>query len=206
MKLLHRILISSIVLALLVAVIVLPNRSAQPGPTLTVFAAASLTDAFGKIGRQLEQEHPGLKVRFNFGGSNQLALQPESGAQADVFASADLAWMDHVAQRGLLGGDPRPFANNRLVVIVPRTNPARIGGLQDLAKHGVKLILAAESVPAGKYSRTILKNLSRLPGYGSDYPRRVLANLVSEEENVRGVVSKVQLGEADAGICYRSDV
>src|SRR5262249_19768251 len=103
-------------------------------------------------------------------------------------------------------GDPRPFVNNRLVVIVPHTNPARIDRLQDLAKHDVKLVLSAESVPTRKYSRTILKNLSRLPGYGSDYPHQMLANLISKKENVRGVVSKVQLGEADTGICYRSDV
>jgi len=195
-------------LAIVAAIVGLPSPGAaatKATSTLTVFAAASLSDAFGEIGRQLERERPGLRVRFNFAGSNQLALQIEHGAQADVFASADPPWMDYVAQLGLMAETPRPFANNRLVVIVPRTNPARIRALPDLARRGVKLVLAAEAVPAGRYSREVLRHLSRRPGFGADFARRALANLVSEEENVRGVVAKVQLGEADAGLCYRSD-
>ena len=180
--------------------------AAKPTSTLTVFAAASLSEAFTEIGGLLEHDRPGLRVRFNFAGSNQLALQIEHGAEADVFASADQPWMDYLGERGLLAGSSRSFVHNRMVAIIPRTNPARIAGLPDLAKRGVKLVLAAEAVPAGKYSREALRNLARLPGCGSDFARRTLANLVSEEENVRGVVAKVQLGEADAGLCYRSDV
>ena len=174
--------------------------------TLNVYAAASLTEAFQELGQSLEQAHPGLTVRFNFAGSQQLALQIEQGAPADVFASADQRWMSDVVEKGQVEGEPVVFARNRLVVIVPRTNPARIGRLDDLARRGTKLVLAAEAVPAGKYSRDALAKLAGAEGYPKDYDRRVLANVVSQEENVKSVVAKVQLGEADAGIVYRSDV
>jgi molybdate transport system substrate-binding protein len=98
------------------------------------------------------------------------------------------------------------FAYNRLVVILPAKNSARIERLENLARPGLKLVLAADAVPAGRYSRQVLRNLSGRPGFGPDYERRVLANVVSEEENVKGVVAKVQLDEADAGVVYRSDV
>jgi molybdate transport system substrate-binding protein len=171
-----------------------------------VWAAASLADAFGELALRFEREHPGLDVQLNLAGSQQLASQLEHGAAADVFASADERWMDHLRERSLLDGAPRVFARNRLIVIVPRSNPARIGRLQDLARPGVKLVIGAEAVPVGRYGREVLGNLARLDGFDPDYPRRVLANVVSEEENVKSVVGKVQLGEADAGIVYRSDV
>jgi molybdate transport system substrate-binding protein len=185
----------------------IPARPAAPPPsTLTVYAAASLTDAFRELGRTLEARHPGLTVRFNFAGSQQLALQIEQGAPADVFASADQRWMSYAAEKGLVAGDGAIFARNRLVAIVPRTNPARIGGLPDLARRGIKLVLAAEAVPAGRYSREALGKLSAAPGFPAEYDRKVLTNVVSQEENVKAVVAKVQLGEADAGLVYRSDV
>jgi molybdate transport system substrate-binding protein len=177
----------------------------RPTTTVTVFAAASLSDVFTEIGKRVEREHPGWRVRFNFGGSNQLALQIENGAQADVFASADAPWMESLARRGRLEGRAQVFARNRMIAVIPRTNPARIAGLRDLAKPGVKLVLAGDVVPAGRYAREILRRLAELPDYGEDYSRRVLRNLVSEEENVRAVVTKVQLGEADAGFCYVTD-
>lgn len=174
--------------------------------TLTVFAAASLTDAFRDLGRALERAHLGLTVRFNFAGSQQLALQLEQGAPADVFASADQHWMDYAAEKGLLAGAGIIFARNRLVAIVPRANPARIGGLADLARPGTKLVMAAAAVPVGRYSREMLGRLAHAPDFPARYVRLVRANVVSEEENVKAVVAKVQLGEADAGIVYRSDV
>jgi molybdate transport system substrate-binding protein len=180
--------------------------AAESPSTLTVYAAASLTEAFRDLGLKLEQQHPGLTVRFNFAGSQQLALQLEQGAPADVFASADQRWMSYVGDKGLLGADPVVFARNRLVVVVPRTNPARIGRLEDLARRGTKIVLAAEVVPAGKYSRETLEKLAHARGFPEGYDRRVLANVVSQEENVKSVVAKVQLGEADAGMVYRSDV
>jgi molybdate transport system substrate-binding protein len=174
--------------------------------TLSVFAAASLSEALTEIGKRLEKARPGLSVRMNFAGSQQLAAQIEHGARADVFASADERWMAYVAERSLVAGEPVIFARNRLVVIVPKTNPARIGRIQDIARDGVKLVLGADAVPVGRYSRVVLANLSRDPSYGSDFATRALRNVVSEEENVRSVVGKVQLGEADAGMAYRSDV
>lgn len=174
--------------------------------TVQVFAAASLADAFNELAHRLEAQRPGLRVRINLAGSQQLVSQLEQGAVADVFASADERWMRVVQEHGLLAGDPSLFARNRLVVIVPKTNPARIGKLQDLAKGGIKLVLAADAVPVGHYSRTMLGNLSRTDGFDPDFATRALRNVVSEEENVKSVVSKVQLGEADAGIVYRSDL
>jgi molybdate transport system substrate-binding protein len=142
-----------------------------------------------------------LTVRFNFAGSQQLALQIEQGAPADVFASADQRWMSSSSRRagGRRAGRLRP---QPLVAIVPRTNPARIGRLEDLARRGTKIVLAAEAVPVGKYSR---RRWASWPGrrIPEDYDHRVLANVVSQEENVKSVVAKVQLGEADAGIVYR---
>jgi molybdate transport system substrate-binding protein len=196
-------------LALGLALAPLP-RTAHAAPdaarTLQVFAAASLSDAFTELGHRLEQSHPGLTVRMNFAGSQQLAIQIEQGAAADVFASADERWMAFANEHGLLDGEPVNFARNQLVVIVPRTNPARIQRLQDLGRRGIKLVLAADAVPAGRYSRIALENLSRDPAFGADFASRTLGNVVSDEENVKSVVGKVQLGEADAGIVYRSDV
>jgi molybdate transport system substrate-binding protein len=174
--------------------------------TLTVYAAASLTDAFRELSRTFEAGNSGVTVRLNFAGSQQLAAQLEQGAPADVFASADQRCMTYATEKGLVAGDAEIFARNRLVVIVPRTNPARIGKLQDLARRGTKVVMAAEAVPVGKYSRDALKHLAGAPGFPAEYDRRVLANVVSQEENVKGVVAKVQLGEADAGVVYRSDV
>jgi molybdate transport system substrate-binding protein len=174
--------------------------------TFSVFAAASLADAFLELGHRLEQQRPGLSVTFNFAGSQQLTLQLEQGASADVFASADQRWMSYAQEHALVEGEARVFARNRLVVIVPKTNPARIGGLPDLARRGTKVVLAAEAVPVGKYSREALHNLASAAGFPERYESRVVANVVSQEDNVKAVVSKVQLGEADAGIVYRSDV
>jgi molybdate transport system substrate-binding protein len=184
-----------------------PAQSRGTAPSVvTIFAAASLTDAFEDLGALFQHRHPGTTVRFNFAGSQQLAAQLEHGASADVFASADQRWMAQVQRLGLAEGEPVIFAHNRLVVVLPAENPARIERLEDLARPGLKLVLAADAVPAGRYSREVLRNLSGRSGFEPDYGRRVLANVVSEEENVKGVVSKVQLDEADAGVVYRSDV
>lgn len=186
----------------------LTGGAAQPpqGTQLSVYAAASLSDAFNEIADSLRHRAPGLKIDFNFAGSQVLVLQLEQGAAADVLAAADDRSMRLAQDSGLIDGDPRTFTRNRLVVIVPKANPARIGRLQDLARAGVKLVLAAEAVPAGRYAREALFATARLPGFAPDYAQRVLANVVSNEESVRGVSSKVQLGEADAGIVYVSDI
>ena len=181
-------------------------RGRAPSRELRVFAAASLAEAFGELSRAFQRAHPDVVVRINLAGSQQLVAQIGQGATADVMALADERWMEDLSQHGMLSGDPVPFARNRLIVIVPRTNPARIKRLQDLARPGVKLVIGAPAVPVGAYAREMLSRLSRQPGFASDFARRVLSNVVSEEESVRGVVGKVQLGEADAGIAYRSDV
>lgn len=173
---------------------------------LRVFAAASLADAFGDIARTFESAHPGTRVQLNLAGSQQLATQIEQGAAADVFASADRRWMDYARSRSLVAGEPAAFAGNRLVVVLPRSNPARIERLQDLGRPGVKLVLAADAVPAGRYSRDVVEKLARARDFDPAFSRRALANVVSEEENVKSVLAKVQLGEADAGLVYASDV
>lgn len=172
--------------------------------TLTVYAAASLTGVFTEMGDAFEASHPGVTVAFNFGGSQNLRTQIEQGAPADVFASANARELDALVALGLVAaGAPRVFLTNQLVVILPKNNPAGISSLEDLSKSGLKLVLAAEEVPAGRYARQILENLSAL--YGADYSDKVLANVVSNEDNIRQAVTKVQLGEADASIVYISD-
>jgi molybdate transport system substrate-binding protein len=176
-----------------------------PKRELTVFAAASLSDAFVEMGRNLEKSQ-GIEVTFNFAGSQQLAAQVEEGAAADLFASADMRWMQYLREKSKLAPGDTVFCHNRLVVIVPKANPARIGKLQDLARAGVKVVMAAQAVPVGEYSRECLHNLSHRTEFGDDYATRVMHNLVSEEDNVKGVASKIQLNEADAGFVYSSDV
>ncbi len=180
-------------------------ETSVPRRTLTVFAAASLTDAFDEIARAFERER-GVRVRVQYAGSQQLAAQLEQGASADVFASADARWMDFVRARGMLADSARVFARNALVVIVPKTNPGRIDRLGDLDRRGVKVIVGAEAVPVGAYAREALRRMSESGAFGPDFASQVLRNVVSQEENVRSIVSKVQLGEADAGLVYRSDV
>jgi molybdate transport system substrate-binding protein len=178
-----------------------------PTTDLTVFAAASLTEAFQEIGQAFEAAYPGTQVTFNFAGSQQLALQIEQGAQADVFASANQHYMDQLVTAELVATDaPATFARNQMVVILPAENPGQIETLHDLTRPGLKLILAGEQVPVGAYARQVLDKLSSDPVYGPGYKEAVLANVISNEENVRQVVAKVQLGEADAGIVYRSNV
>jgi molybdate transport system substrate-binding protein len=179
-----------------------PSATAEPH-TLTVFAAASLTDAFTEIGKAFEAANPGVTVVFNFANSRALCTQIEEGAVADVFASANTKEMDTLAAAGMVG-EAQPFVNNLLTIIVPPDNPAGLSTPQDLTQAGLKLVLAAEEAPLGKYAREVLGKLDVL--YGTGYKDAVLANVVSNEDNVKQVVAKVQLGEADAGIVYTSDV
>ena len=175
--------------------------------TLTVFAAASLTDAFGEIAEDFEGTNPGVTLAFNFAGSNQLAAQINEGAPADVFASANQTQMPNAVGSGRVDADaPVNFVTNRLVVIYPGDNPGNIGGLQDLAAPGTLVVLAAEAVPVGQYSLEFLDKASADPAFSPSFREDVLANVVSYEENVRSVLTKVSLGEADAGIVYTSDL
>ena len=173
--------------------------------TLTVYAATSLTDAFKEIGQQFQAANPGATVEFNFAGSQDLVTQIEQGAKADVFASADLKNMEALNRKGLVGSTPQVFARNHLVVIIPKDNQAGIKTLQDLAKADIKLDLADKSVPVGNYTLQMLDKLSADATYGAGFKDAVLKNVVSQENNVKAVVSKVSLGEADAGVVYSTD-
>jgi molybdate transport system substrate-binding protein len=180
-------------------------REGEIGGRITVFAAASLTDAFQEIGAGFKARYPGTDVRFNFAGTPTLRLQLEQGARADVFASADIAQMELALQGGVVEA-PLTFARNSLVVIVPAANPGGVDSPADLARPGLKLVLANQEVPAGAYSAQVLRNLEAGGGYGADFAERVLANVVSRESNVKQVVARVELGEADGGLVYGSDV
>lgn len=180
--------------------------SAQDSQTLIVFAASSLTDAFEEIATAFEAENPGVDVVYNFGGSSTLAAQLSEGAPADVFASANNSQMNVAREAGRIAGRPLTFGKNRLVLIVPADNPTGITTLRDLANEGVLLVIAAPDVPVRTYTDTLLERLAADPAYGEAYRSAVMANVVSEEENVRQVSAKVALGEADAGIVYVSDV
>lgn len=194
------------VLCLLFALLGGGVLQAQADQTLTVFAAASLTDAFEEIATAFEAAHPGVDVLFNFAGSSDLAAQLAEGAPADVFASANNRQMTVARDAGRVTTRPVTFVKNRLVLIVPVENPANIAGLRDLANEGVLLVLAAPDVPVRDYTNTMLDRMAADPGYGESYREAVMANVVSEEQNVRQVAAKVALGEADAGIVYLSDV
>ena len=165
---------------------------------LTVSGASSLTEAFTDIGTSFEQQHPGVKVTFNFGPSDGLAAQIDEGAPVDVFASASRTWMDDVEKNGPGVTGRADFAKNRLAIIVPVDNPANIQSLDDLTKPGVKLVLAAEGVPAGDYARQIFDN--------AGITGETMANVVSNEEDVKAVITKLLSGDADAGIGYVTDV
>ena len=170
-----------IALALLVG-IAGTARAAEP----TVYAAASLTESFPKIDSS---------ARYSFGGSNTLALQIRQGAPADVFASAAPNFTQELFAAGLLE-KPRFLAFNRLALIVPRSNPADIDSVYDLNRDGIKLVVAGERVPVGTYTRTVLRNLGLTSA---------LENVVSNEQDVKDVIGKVVLGQADAGFVYVTD-
>ncbi len=178
----------------------------QTKHTLTVFAAASLTGAFQEIGKIFEISNPGVTINFNFAGSQILRTQIEQGGAADVFASADHKNMDLLISDNLVNANAyQDFVTNQLIVILPPRNPANVRSLGDLTRPRLKLVLADTTVPAGNYARQVLLIISKDPMYGADFSANVLANVVSNETDVKQVVTKVELGEADAGIVYVSD-
>ena len=174
---------------------------------ITVFAAASLTEPFQKISQQFEAQHAEAKVTLVFAGSQQLANQISEGAAVDVFASANTKQMDMLVSAGkVLAGEVQVFASNRLVVAAPAANPAGLDELSDLATPGLRLVLAAKEVPVGQYTLEFLDKAAQDSAFGSEYPPAVLQNVVSYENDVKAVLNKVILNEADAGIVYQSDV
>jgi molybdate transport system substrate-binding protein len=174
--------------------------------TLTVLAAASLTEPFKELARLFESANPGVSISYNFAGSQQLSQQLANGSPADVFAGANQKQMDVAVTSGRVEADhAQPFVQNRLVVILPQDNPAGIDQLEDLIIPGLKIILAGQEVPVGQYSLEFLEKASADPAFPLDYQDQVLKNVVSHEDNVKAVLTKVTLGEADAGIVYSSD-
>ncbi|MFP5372039.1 MAG: molybdate ABC transporter substrate-binding protein [Actinomycetes bacterium] len=170
-----------------------PSGDQELAGTLTVFAAASLTDAFAGLGDRLEEQHPGLEVRFTFAGSSGLAAQLLQGAPADVYASADESQMARVVDAGL-ARDPEVFAQNVLMVAVPTDNPGNVSGLGDFAREELDLAVCAPEVPCGSAAQQLF-DVADVAAVPDTY-----------EEDVRAVLTKVQLGEVDAGLVWFSDV
>jgi molybdate transport system substrate-binding protein len=188
-----------------------PSSSLPPAgsnrTTLTVLAAASLTEPFKELALLFESANPGVSISFNFAGSQQLTQQLANGSPGDVFASANQKQMEVAGTAGRIEADrAQTFVQNRLVVIVPQDNPAGIDELQDLTIPGLKIILAGQEVPVGQYSLDFLEKASADLAFPPDYQAQVLQNVVSYEDNVKAVLTKVTLGEADAGIVYSSDI
>lgn len=178
------------------------NTTAAPTTTaddeitgdITVFAAASLTAAFTEIGNAFQVEHPDAKVTFSFAASSDLVTQINEGAPADVFASADQANMTKLTDAGANADDPQVFATNSLQIIVEPGNPKNIATVADLANPDILFVTCAPEVPIGKYTQQVFDAAG------------VTVTPVSLEENVKGIVTKVTAGEADAGIVYATDV
>ncbi|MDN5930976.1 MAG: molybdate ABC transporter substrate-binding protein [Pseudonocardia sp.] len=160
----------------------------------TVFAAASLTESFTEIGAAFEAANPGTTITFNFAGSTTLAQQIISGAPADVFASANRKQMQLVVDAGLAAGDPTVFVTNKLQIVVPAGNPAGVTGLADFGKEDLKIAICAEEVPCGVLARELFATAGVTP------------SVDTLEQDVKAVLTKVRLGEADAGLVYRTDV
>jgi len=186
------------------------NTSSTPTPTpspvtLNIFAASSLTKAFGTLATDYHTLHPNVTIKGVYDSSTALEQQIANGAPADIFASADTTNMQKATTANLVDAS-QIFAENRLEVILPVSNPGHITSLKDLSKVGVKIDLANATVPVGKYARQSLDLLGKSSDYGAAYEAAVLKNVVSEEANDAAIVQKVQLGEADAGIVYVSDI
>ena len=175
----------------------------EQGGTLTILAASSLTDAFGKLGKTFEQQDPGTTVKTSFGASSDLLAQIQQGAPVDVFASAAEEEMNTAVKDNLVAGKPVVFVKNREIIMVPKDNPANIKSLEDLSKPNIKLVLAAKDVPAADYAVEILGKANKV--YGSNFKKDVLSNVVSREADVRASVNRVVVGDADATFGYASD-
>jgi molybdate transport system substrate-binding protein len=186
-------------IALLAALVLGTGSDAADEPTakvgeVDVFAAASLTASFRAVAAAFEAAHPGTKVALDFAGSPTLVQQIREGAPADVFASADEATMQKLVDAGAVAGAPQVFARNRLQIVVAKGNPHRIAGLADLVRPGLVVVLCGETVPCGRYALEAFTEAGVRPPAGS------------RELDVKAVVSKVTLGEADAGVVYATDV
>jgi molybdate transport system substrate-binding protein len=179
--------------------------SAAAQSQITVLAASSLKAALTAAATAYQSAHPDVAITLSFDASSALRTKIEQGHPADVFASADVSNAQKLVDDGFAIGPAQPFAGNRLAIVVPRDNPARIVSPADLARPGVRLIAAGESVPITVYADQLVTALGHQPGYPAEFAKKVAANVASREDNVAAVLSKVALGEGDAGIVYRTD-
>ncbi|HPT19808.1 MAG TPA: molybdate ABC transporter substrate-binding protein [Methanothrix sp.] len=202
----YRITIILLAALLLAAPAGLAAQTDEASDEIVVFAAASLTGAFGEIGGIYGNE-TNMSVAFNFDGSQSLRTQIENGAYADVIAFASNKHMNALKGAGLMNNSSvSVFTENKLALIVPRDNPAGINNLSDLARPGVKIVIGTKDVPVGDYALQIIDKLANDSAYGSEFKEKVMANIISQETTVSFVVTKVALGEADVGFAYVSDV
>jgi molybdate transport system substrate-binding protein len=183
-----------------------PVPKVGPSGDLVIFAASSLTDAFTEAAAAFEARTPGTRVVLNFGGSSALVTQLLEGGTADLFAPANLAQMQALRDAGRATGQPALFATNRLVAVTALDPTVAVDSLADLARPGVRLVLATPGVPIRDYADQMFTALAADLAYGQGYADAVYANVVSEEPNVRQALAKLVLGEADASIVYASDV
>ena len=182
-----------------------PSGASGASGELQVYAAASLKAALDKAADAWHAANPGSTLTISTDSSSALETKIEQGAPADVFLSADTTNPKKLVDGGLASGNVVPIAGNRLVIIVPKGNPAGIQSPKDLAKPGIKVIAAGDKVPITKYATQLVANLAREPGYPTDFAAAYAANVASQEDSVSGIVSKVELGEGDAGIVYVTD-
>jgi molybdate transport system substrate-binding protein len=173
--------------------------------SLTIYGAASLTDALAAVKTAYERQRPGTTLVVATDSSTRLRTQIEDGAPADVFLSADQANPQQLVAAGLTDGAGVDFAGNVLTIIVPADNPAGIASPADLARTGVRIVATGDEVPIAKYARQVVANLASESGYPADFGARYEANVVSKEENVNAIVAKIELGEGDAAIVYATD-
>jgi len=173
--------------------------------SLTIYGASSLKAVLAKVKTTYEAANPGATLTISTDSSTALETKIEQGAPADVFLSADTTNPQKLVDKGLAAGTVTKFAGNLLTVIVPASNPAGIQSPADLAKSGVKVIAAADTVPITKYANQLVANLARQTGYPADFATKYAANIVSKQDNVAAVVTQIELGEGDAGIVYVTD-
>jgi len=181
------------------------TASSVAADELTIYGAASLKGALDKAKVAYEAAHPGTKLTISTDSSAALETQIEQGAPADVFLSADTTNPKKLVDQGLAAGAAVPFADNELTLVVPTSNPGGIASPKDLAKPGIKVIAAGDSVPITKYATQLVENLAKESGYPDNFAAAYARNIASREDNVKALVAKIELGEGDAGIVYVTD-
>lgn len=194
------------VLCFILLINVIPSACSEEPKELAIFCGAGLAGAFNEIG-QLYENASNIGVAFNFDGLPSLRAQIENGAYADVLVSSNLKHMDALKAEGLINNSTvKIFARNKVAVVVPKDNPANIVNLTDLARPGIMILMGTKELPIGDYARQVLDKLANDSEYGPEYKEKVISNIVSEETTVNRIVSKVALGEVDAGFAFMSDV